>query len=498
MNIAEVFLDKLIQSKEVQKNAKTNENDSFGNVFDKRMNVQPNKEQQPKVKKAEAPDKQAPKQKKADKSFEQTAKTSGQTDKEPVKAEGKDQSQNTSVGAKESIKDSAESLNETSAKVNSNNNVEDVNEAVTNLDGNTQAIQVAVAQTFTEIVESLSQALGLPAEEVVKAIEEAINTPADLLDKTNHNLLIQKAFNAEETAELLNIPNIKEIVQGIEKAVAENESKILFIENAAKVIGEEPMALIQDLVKDSGANVNLTAQITNNAEKTVNNGNIEESAIINEAAQLTAKASEEKATTVVSAGQSSLNSNEEPAMGAKAEKAETFEAIENNAREINITAENKAQNFAFAKAVTAARANVNSADVINQLVEKMKVEVKGNSGEMTIQLKPEHLGDVSLKVATINGIVTAHFVAESQKVKEIIEANFNNLRESLQQQGLQVEALSVSIGQKDQSEQMKHFLAGQNNKGHKIISSEITEEAEDITETVDLRQVYLNNVDYTA
>jgi hypothetical protein len=52
--------------------------------------------------------------------------------------------------------------------------------------------------------------------------------------------------------------------------------------------------------------------------------------------------------------------------------------------------------------------NVSTQDVLNQIVEQMKVNVRvDNSTEIRITLRPESLGEVTLRLVTQNGIVTA-------------------------------------------------------------------------------------------
>ena len=86
-------------------------------------------------------------------------------------------------------------------------------------------------------------------------------------------------------------------------------------------------------------------------------------------------------------------------------------------------------------------------DIINQIVKKAEVAIGDKQSEMRMQLEPENLGKLTLKVAVERGVVTAKFVAESQQVKEIIETNFNQLKDALQEKGINVQSFSVSVGQ---------------------------------------------------
>jgi flagellar hook-length control protein FliK len=80
-------------------------------------------------------------------------------------------------------------------------------------------------------------------------------------------------------------------------------------------------------------------------------------------------------------------------------------------------------------------------------VEKSKVTMTGDKTEMAMELKPESLGKLQLKIVTEQGILTAKFVAESQQVKQILESNMQTLKDSLESQGFNVQGFSVSVRQ---------------------------------------------------
>ncbi|MCR4434496.1 MAG: flagellar hook-length control protein FliK [Clostridiales bacterium] len=86
-------------------------------------------------------------------------------------------------------------------------------------------------------------------------------------------------------------------------------------------------------------------------------------------------------------------------------------------------------------------------DILSQVIDKAKVVIGREKAEMVMDLKPDYLGKLSLKVVTEHGIVMAKFVAESQQVKEILEANMQLLKDTLEKQGLSVQGFSVSVGQ---------------------------------------------------
>jgi flagellar hook-length control protein FliK len=104
---------------------------------------------------------------------------------------------------------------------------------------------------------------------------------------------------------------------------------------------------------------------------------------------------------------------------------------------------------------------VNASEVINQIMDRVRIAPPGQFSEIRLTLRPENLGDVTLRVQAQNGIVVAQLIAENQRVKEALEANFNQLRDALEEQGIRFAELSVSVGGDDAEDRMNAFAQGQ-------------------------------------
>jgi len=78
---------------------------------------------------------------------------------------------------------------------------------------------------------------------------------------------------------------------------------------------------------------------------------------------------------------------------------------------------------------------VSREEVLSQVIEKAKVVLSHDKSEMVMELKPDHLGKLSLKVVTERGMVMAKISAESERVKEILESNMQLLKDSLKNRG---------------------------------------------------------------
>lgn len=97
-------------------------------------------------------------------------------------------------------------------------------------------------------------------------------------------------------------------------------------------------------------------------------------------------------------------------------------------------------------------------NILEQFIEKAQVIVDEKGSEMSLQLKPNNLGNLSMKIAVEKGIVIANIVAENQIVKEVLESNFNVLRDALNEKGFAISELNVSVGQDSNFQNQQNFM----------------------------------------
>lgn len=84
-------------------------------------------------------------------------------------------------------------------------------------------------------------------------------------------------------------------------------------------------------------------------------------------------------------------------------------------------------------------------NIANQIIEQIKVVIRPTQTSLEIQLNPEHLGKVNLNIVSKEGALTAQFTAQNQIAKEAIESNIQLLRENLENQGIKVDAIEVTV-----------------------------------------------------
>lgn len=86
------------------------------------------------------------------------------------------------------------------------------------------------------------------------------------------------------------------------------------------------------------------------------------------------------------------------------------------------------------------------AKIINQIADKMTVRTSGAQNEVHIKLDPPSLGTVRMNIITSGDTVRTVIVAENQAVKQVIENNFNQLRDAMSEQGLKIDSFTVTVG----------------------------------------------------
>ncbi len=94
---------------------------------------------------------------------------------------------------------------------------------------------------------------------------------------------------------------------------------------------------------------------------------------------------------------------------------------------------------------TIVQAKVNVEDILRQVSQMTRVVVGNAESTIEMQLNPANLGKVYLQVVSREGVITAQLAAQNEAVKEALESQLVVLKENMNQQGLKVEAIEVTI-----------------------------------------------------
>lgn len=83
---------------------------------------------------------------------------------------------------------------------------------------------------------------------------------------------------------------------------------------------------------------------------------------------------------------------------------------------------------------------------IRDLIKNAQLMVKRGGGEMKVEMTPEGMGKVQLKVAVENGQVSVQMLTESDQAKRLLEKGMSELRTTLAASDLKLETMRVDVG----------------------------------------------------
>lgn len=149
--------------------------------------------------------------------------------------------------------------------------------------------------------------------------------------------------------------------------------------------------------------------------------------------------------------------------------------------------------------------------IMDQVSEMMKVTIKEDMTEMELQLHPASLGNVRVQVASKEGVITASFTTQNETVKAALESQIMILKDNLNEQGIKVEAVEVTVSShafernlNEEGEHSSEETQAKKKSVRKINLSDISGEMEDgILEqedeiVADMMRKNGNSIDYTA
>jgi flagellar hook-length control protein FliK len=84
---------------------------------------------------------------------------------------------------------------------------------------------------------------------------------------------------------------------------------------------------------------------------------------------------------------------------------------------------------------------------MREIVKQSQLLLKNGGGEMKLEMSPEGMGQLHLKVSVEGGQVSVQMLTESDSAKKMIENGLHDLKASLVAHKLQVEKMQIDVGQ---------------------------------------------------
>lgn len=85
-------------------------------------------------------------------------------------------------------------------------------------------------------------------------------------------------------------------------------------------------------------------------------------------------------------------------------------------------------------------------DNVKELIKQAQVMVKRGGGEMKMEMKPEGMGAIQLRVNVENGKVNVQMLTESETAKHLLEKGLSELKTNLAAHELKVQSMTVDVG----------------------------------------------------
>lgn len=148
--------------------------------------------------------------------------------------------------------------------------------------------------------------------------------------------------------------------------------------------------------------------------------------------------------------------------------------------------------------------------IVEQIVEQIRMNFHADTTSMEMQLNPESLGRVLLTVTAKAGVMTANFTVQTEEAKAALESQMYTLRENLEQKELKVDAVEVTVSNFDFThaggdEDSKNMDQGDGRSRRFRMEEQEGEETDELTAEEEAERVRRNvmrdnggSIDFTA
>ena len=273
--------------------------------------------------------------------------------------------------------------------------------------------QEVLGTAANEMMQKVADTLGMSMEELQALMAELNMSAMDMLDPDKLSMLLLQAAGAEDTLALLT-----------------NES------------------LYADYMSLMNAQQQLLAQVSEEMQLSQ-----EELAALMAEMEDEALASEEPVIEVSAEGDGLAEGQVQKAENEMIQRAETKAEAGDDQGDAdnqtgNLLVQTLKENMTQAAAQTTQTSSVWEADaqnIIRQIMDYMRIQVKPDVSDLEMQLHPANLGTLRIHLSAQGGVVTANFITENEAVKAALESQMVQLKENFAEQGVKVEAIEVTV-----------------------------------------------------
>lgn len=379
------------------------------------------------------------------------------------KTASKTQSNNVKVANQSKAKSTSDKVSD----VNSGNSVNSLNPK-------------SIDKVNEKIADEVKDVLGIDDDTFANAMTALGLSPLDLLESNNLAKLVLFVNGSSDFTDLLTDENmmnqlneLSDILGNLNWEDLTGMSKSDFLEGVeyfnaksqtgSDVFKEDAPALAQETAVDAADSGNTSENVSAEEESATNTNNVstEKKSVQGETTVNTSDNSSDTKVEV-SVTKSEESSSQQSSFSSQSEDDMSEVTHDQTISEDDVTTDNQhtvrndfIQNLNQAVNDTVQVAKPESVrmqqmvDIVNQVVERIKVSIGTESTSMEMQLNPEHLGKLLLNVSSKNGVMTAVFSVQSEEAKAALESQMYTLRENLELRELKVDAVEVNVSDFD-------------------------------------------------
>lgn len=299
----------------------------------------------------------------------------------------------------------------------------------------------ATKELKDKIIDEAAKELGVSEEDIVEVLSQLGIGAADLLNTENVSLLVANVAGDGDVLGILTDEN----AAGMVLELNANIEDILNVEAKAQDVSPD---LLKDIAINSVETVEavetaMEADVLPTDELDAPVTETENIVVSHEAVPVSN--SQESTKAEDNSGQTSSDSGQDT--GSRLDHRDDHESIAQNViNSANQGPDNNIQVTDVDNTMVASESSqVDTIDIINQIQEHVRVEFKEDMTQLQMQLNPENLGTVNLTIAAKEGNVTAQLMTQNEAVQAALESQIAMLKESLEQQGVKVEAIEVTV-----------------------------------------------------
>lgn len=309
------------------------------------------------------------------------------------------------------------------------------------------------------VVDAISEKLGVSADDIKNALDELGLTVFDLLNPKNLATVVAELTGATNTMELLVSADFQELLGSIGQMGSDLMKQL----NIQMDQMDELVAQMNALDENQAIDIDTSM---------LKDENVQNQPMVEEAALSTAEEPEAKVIVEdlrgAAEGQEEASSFVKAVEGADQEKStmDLSSGSENGSQMMSDGQNVLYQNLENAvqgdeAAGTIRYSDIDVFDIIEQVARNVRVVLESDITTMEMQLNPENLGRIYLHVSSKEGTVHAQIAAQNEIVKEALEMQVATLRENLSQAGVKVDSVEVTIASHEFERNLEQNEQGQ-------------------------------------